>query len=182
MSRYRYSAKILTINRFNSEQIKPFRLTIVEKFIEIGNDGRRINRREVIMSEQLTEAQRSEWVREQFQKANKYLAEKGILTEQVAPAESRYLAPILAIWRLKVKGDADVWVISGDLPTDHIPLSTAESARDTLRHFAMKWQLQAENILNSGTQDKTQQEFGQLLIGRAEGLYQLYDKEELWVN
>jgi hypothetical protein len=44
----------------------------------------------------------------------------------------------------------------------------------------MKWQLQAENILQAQPLDKTQQEFANILISRAEGLYQLFEKAELW--
>ncbi len=53
------------------------------------------------MSEQinLTEEQQSAWVREQYQKATKYLAEKGLVTENVAPKDSRYLVPVVAIWK-----------------------------------------------------------------------------------
>ncbi len=39
------------------------------------------------------EALRQAWVREQFQKANKFLAEKGVIPSKVVPAES-------VIWRL----------------------------------------------------------------------------------
>ncbi|MFT4807348.1 MAG: hypothetical protein ACI9LX_000665 [Paraglaciecola sp.] len=41
-------------------------------------------------SEVITEEQISEWVREQFQRANKHLAEKGVLFESVVTEESRY--------------------------------------------------------------------------------------------
>ena len=47
-----------------------------------------------------------------------------------------------------------------------------------LRHFSFKWQLQAENLLR--LDDKEQKQFAEFLIGRADGLYQLYDKDELW--
>jgi hypothetical protein len=34
--------------------------------------------------------------------------------------------------------------------------------------------------MNSGAIDKTKVEFANLLINRAHGLYDLFDKEELW--
>lgn len=47
------------------------------------------------------EAQRTQWVREQFQKANRFLAEKGIVPAKVFAEECRYLAPLVALWKLE---------------------------------------------------------------------------------
>ena len=47
-----------------------------------------------------------------------------------------------------------------------------------MSHFAMKWQLQADNLLQSDNEE--QQNFAKLLIGRAEGLFNMSEKEELW--
>ena len=38
---------------------------------------------------------------------------------------------------------------TGDLPTDHLVLEVKETARNIARHFSFKWQLQAENLLQS---------------------------------
>ena len=133
------------------------------------------------MSEQikLTEEQQSGWVREQYQKATKYLAEKGLVTENVAPQDSRYLVPVVAVWKLKTLDKQSVWVISGDLPCDHISLCAANNVREALRNFSMKWQLQAHSIEGSAT-DQTQLDFAKFLVSRAEGLYQLFEDEKLW--
>ncbi|WP_257173526.1 DUF4826 family protein [Colwellia sp. M166] len=127
---------------------------------------------------EMTEEQKQIWIREQYLKATKYLAEKGLVTESVAETESRYLVPVMALWKINLLDKTKVWVVSGDLPTDHIALDKGESARDVVRHFSFKWQLQAENLLR--LDDKEQKQFAEFLIGRADGLYQLYDKDELW--
>ncbi|MAD74619.1 MAG: DUF4826 domain-containing protein [Rheinheimera sp.] len=143
------------------------------------------------MSEQLTQAQqqqpqamsdqqRTEWVKSQYQKANQYLAGKGILPDNVAVTESRYLPPLVALWKLNTKDKKSYWVISGDLPTDHMPFSAAPTARDAMRSFSLNWQLKAEHIVTSDSVDKTQQEFADLLVSRAQGLYQLFEDEALW--
>jgi hypothetical protein len=136
------------------------------------------------MADQLTPEQQeqssSEWVRAQFQKANQYLAEKGILPDNVAVSESRYLTPLMAIWKITAQDRKQYWVISGDLPTDHMAVSAAKDAREAVRAFSLHWQLKAEQIMNSGAIDKTKMEFANLLINRAHGLYDLFDKEELW--
>ncbi|WDD96675.1 DUF4826 family protein [Thalassomonas actiniarum] len=126
----------------------------------------------------MNEEQQNQWVREQYQVATKYLADKGLITESVAVEESRYLVPVLAVWKLKLLDGTKTWVISGDLPTDHSSADVAPDARDALRHFSLKWQLQAENLSKAG--DVEQNKFAELLISRAEGLYRLYEDEKVW--
>lgn len=139
------------------------------------------------MSEQLTQEQieqlekaRAEWVREQFQKANEYMASKGIVPDNVAVAESRYLPPYLAIWKLNTRDKQTYWVISGDLPTDYIQYSAATDAREAVRTFSLQWQLKAQKIIESGVIDKTQQDYANLLINRAQGLYEMFNQDQLW--
>lgn len=129
---------------------------------------------------ELTDEQRAAWVRTQFQKANEYLATKGIIPDNVAVSESRYLPPLVAIWKLNTRDAKSFWVISGDLPTDHMPLSAAPNAREAIRSFALHWQLKAEQIAQAGFSDQTQVDFANLLVKRAEGLYDLFDNEQLW--
>ena len=89
----------------------------------------------------LTQEQET-WVKQQYQTAVKYLAEKGIVTEKVAVEQSRYIAPEIAIWQFTSVDSQGYWVISGNLPCDHVHLESAPVAREALRHFALKWQLQ----------------------------------------
>lgn len=124
--------------------------------------------------------QLAEWVRSQFQRANKHLAESGVLFDSIVTEESRYLAPVVAVWKIKSTDKRYFWVISGDLPCDFMPYENEKNARDALRRFALSWQLKAENLGASGNLDKTKQDYIGLLISRAEGLYQLYEKDDLW--
>ena len=127
---------------------------------------------------------RQEWVRTQFQKANRFLAEKGVIPSKVLADESRYLAPYLAIWKLESKRPTTktYWVMSGDLPSDFVDVKVAKTARDAVRHFSMMWQMQAENLIRSGAtrRDATQAKFAQLLVSRAESLYRMHNDEKLW--
>jgi hypothetical protein len=127
---------------------------------------------------QMTEEQQQQWIREQYQVATKYLAEKGVVTDSVKVEDSRYLVPLLALWKLKALNGKSYWVLCGDLPSDHSAVDVATDARDALRHFALKWQVQAENLLAANS--KEQEEFAHLLISRAEGLYKLYEDDALW--
>ena len=128
--------------------------------------------------EQMSEQEQQEWIRNQYQVATKYLADKGLVTESVVDTESRYLVPLFSVWKLKLMDKSYVWVVCGDLPTDHITAGAAPNAREAVHNFSLKWQLQAENLLRTGV--KEQEEFAKILIGRADGLYDLYNNEQLW--
>ncbi|RUO22368.1 DUF4826 domain-containing protein [Aliidiomarina iranensis] len=137
------------------------------------------------MSEKQQESnpEQAAWVREHFQKANGYLAEKGILTDQVLVKESRYLIPHIALWKFSLRGSTDkVWAISGVCPTDHVNASVAGNARDALKHFCLSWQLRADKILTSENPDPTEKQFAELLIGHAEACYQLVLQDKFWEN
>tara|TARA_X000001036_G_scaffold427692_1_gene456621 strand:- start:396 stop:824 length:429 start_codon:yes stop_codon:yes gene_type:complete len=129
----------------------------------------------------ISDEERATWVREQFQKANKFLAENGVLFESVVTEESRYLIPYLAVWKIKAMDSKRYWVISGDLPSDYTSVDNAKDAKEALRHFAMHWQLKAENLINAKDADKTQKEFGALLINRAENLFAMQNTPDLWL-
>lgn len=126
----------------------------------------------------MTEQEQQQWVKEQYQTATKFLASKGMITESVVDTESRYLIPFLSVWKIKLADKTSVWVIAGDLPTDFAHLTVAKDAREAVRHFSFKWQMQAEGLLSSS--DSQQQEFAQFLVSRAEGVYDLFAKDELW--
>lgn len=130
-----------------------------------------------------TEQAQNQWVREQFQKANKHLAENGIIPDRVIMEQSRYLVPFVAVWKVvaNTPKKKQYWVISGDLPSDFVDLSVAKTARDALKHFSLSWQLKAENLIQSGaTKDSTQAKFANLLIDRAQNLYDLQANDKLW--
>ena len=129
---------------------------------------------------QLDEAQVSEWVRAQFQKANLFLAEKGIVMDSVAVQDSRYLPPMVAVWKINGIDKQSYWVISGDLPTDYIALSAATDARDALRAFSFRWQMNAQQLIDAGVQEQTTADYVNLLIGRAHSLYDLFENDQIW--
>ena len=64
------------------------------------------------------------------------------------------------------------WFIAGDVPLDYLPSANAPAPRDALRHFAMKWQLDAER-----TDDETEKAE---LIDLAESVYELADDDRFW--
>ncbi len=128
----------------------------------------------------MTEAEIQEWVRLQFQRANLHLAEQGIVMESVAVAESRYLPPLIAVWKIHGLNKNVVWAISGDVPVDYLPVAVAADAREAIKHFSYRWQLKAQQIIDNGISDQTSADYVQLLVGRANMLYDLSESETLW--
>lgn len=128
-------------------------------------------------------SERQDWVRAQFQKANQYLASKGIMPNNVMINSSRYLAPVMAVWKMRAVEagvERDYWVITGEVPTDHIDGSAAANARDVVRYFSLTWQMRAEQLRPLAQTDETQRRFADMLVQRATELYQLYEKDDLW--
>ena len=124
--------------------------------------------------------QLAQWVREQFQKANKHLAENGVLFESVVIEDSRYLAPMVAVWKIKTRDSKYFWVISGDLPVDFVPADVSSDVRGVLKHFSLLWQLKVENLSQAETIDETQKEYLTLLGTRAYDLYHMSEDDKLW--
>ena len=128
----------------------------------------------------MTEAETQEWVRLQFQRANLHLAEQGIVMESVAVAESRYLPPLIAVWKIHGLNKNVVWAISGDVPVDYLPVAVAADAREAIKHFSYRWQMKAQQIIDNRISDQTSADYVQLLVGRANMLYDLSESETLW--
>ncbi|MDK1286159.1 DUF4826 family protein [Pseudoalteromonas umbrosa] len=123
-----------------------------------------------------------DWQRQQLHAAQRYLAEKGIITNKVIEKECRILPPALAVWRLEDQTGKGYWAISGQVPTDAVEVKVAKSARDALKHLSYQWQIKADGILSSGVKDKTQLDFANLLVNKAHDIYAIYDNDKLWAN
>ena len=63
------------------------------------------------------------------------------------------------------------WFICGEVALDHIPADTATTPRDAIRHFSMKWQIDASSLGD---------EAAGVLIEDAESLYALAEDERFW--
>ena len=125
----------------------------------------------------LTEEEVANWVREAYQAAISHLAVAGIVTEAVSDTESRYLAPYIAVWKLKSNQNEWFWVTSGDVPTDHMRADSATDARQAIQNFSLRWQLKAENIRNAGESDTAD---AKKFESSAEMMYQAYEEQSLW--
>ncbi|MFD2166807.1 DUF4826 family protein [Thalassotalea euphylliae] len=129
-------------------------------------------------NEYISKEQKVVWIREQHLAAIKYLAGKGIVDTQVKERLSRYVVPIVSVWHIEDKRQNGYWVISGNIPSDHVNVETAPEAREALRHFSLKWQLQADKLRSSN--DEMQRKLGVSLEDKADALYRLFEDEVIW--
>lgn len=98
-----------------------------------------------------------------------------------------YKILIAKVWGLGQK-NRFTWTIAGEaIITDHIPGKMAAAPRDAVRHFALKWQMDADRLIalaNSNTPVEGKREhlgaYANKLIRDAEALYQLTEQDGIW--
>ncbi len=131
-----------------------------------------------------------EWLHQKHGKVQQYASRNTLDLTRIIQKDSAILLPFVAVWFIESKSNLQVfWVITGDLPLDHIVGDNAQSARDAIKYFSLRWQLKAENIFIKLEQESsevgsnnTKKQFAAILISRADTLYQFADKDDLWKN
>lgn len=128
------------------------------------------------------------WQQSQYARALKYCTDKGLRVIQLDKRNSRVLPPYVALWLVSVSDHADkIWVLTGDLPADHVTAKVAATARDALKHFSLSWQLKGQNLAEelrakrySLGSPENQAKYANLLVHRAEQMYALSEEARLW--
>ncbi len=94
---------------------------------------------------------------------------------------------IAKVWGLGHENDF-VWSVSVDkLIADYVGGSLAASPRDVARHFSLKWQMDADRLMNRENSklaveksDTSMRAFSQKLIENAEILYEMANRDDVW--
>jgi hypothetical protein len=81
-----------------------------------------------------------------------------------------------------------IWVIAGDsVVIDHIAGSVAADAREAAKHFALKWQMDADRLVGTVRQKPALahavaqiEDYAKKLVASAELLYRLTELEDVW--
>ncbi len=136
------------------------------------------------------EKQARDWAQKEYVKISKYCGSKGYQVKNIDRNKCHTLSPILGIWYVKtLDKKTDLWVLSGDFPTDIAHSDVAKNAREAIRYFSMSWQIQAAKLEDGvavgkiDLQDKeTQTKYAKELVTRAESLYDLFSSDKLWKN
>ncbi|MDJ0748727.1 MAG: DUF4826 family protein [Woeseiaceae bacterium] len=102
-------------------------------------------------------------------------ADAGIVDEALVEARPAWALPnrlLVGQLREQMNPRTFHWFIAGEAPLDFTASANAASPRDALRHFAMKWQLDAERTDDADRKAE--------LIELAESVYELADDERFW--
>lgn len=94
---------------------------------------------------------------------------------------------IAKVWGVANESDF-VWTMSIDkLISDYIAGSLAATPRDVARHFSLKWQMDADRLVNFDQKtapdkktDERMQDYSNKLIQYAETLYDLANRDDAW--
>ncbi|MGI9236005.1 MAG: DUF4826 family protein [Woeseiaceae bacterium] len=117
----------------------------------------------------------SPWARDTFDRAVRNIIDLGIIDGAFAEARPAWAQPdnvVIGQLRDANEPTSFIWVISGEVPTDHITSDVAATARDAARHFSLKWQMDAAHTKNSAVSN--------MLVAKAEQLYEIVEDDNLW--
>lgn len=140
------------------------------------------------MDENIDQARQDElnaWIKKQLntavQKAMKQGSVEGLLVE----AKPAWVLPFqVLIGKIRTQGQAAQfqWCICGEVPTDFLQAGIANSPREALRHFSMKWQLAAARHKEVNLKNPTQEDPEGQLATHAEDIYSLVEDDRLWLQ
>ena len=147
------------------------------------------------MTESRTEQEREalkEWFKPLLDKVVLEMQKRKAVVGTAVEASPLWAFPnkilIAKVWGMGQK-TRFIWTISGEgVITDYIAGSIAATPRDAARHFALKWQMDADRLLAVGkskgpTEDAQLQmgNYANKLVKDAESLYDLTEKDEIWL-
>jgi hypothetical protein len=134
-----------------------------------------------------------EWYVRQLDAVVKEMIKSGVVSGVAIEAAPVWALPfkilIAKVWNANEKSRF-IWTISGErVTTDHIDGKTAQAPRDVARHFALKWQVDAERLGNFSGQGAPAQDsrthmkdYAGRLVENAEYLYELSTRDDIWKN
>ncbi len=129
------------------------------------------------------------WLAEQHRHLIEYLERESVRHADVPDEPELHIPPYLALYHLPAASDSNTgwWVITGDVPTDHVSDHRADDGRQALRAFARKWRTAAGVMAErqdadnaDGATPEQSQAAARHLFERAKMLHQLAQKDEIW--
>jgi len=131
------------------------------------------------------------WYKSLLDKVVKEMVRVEVVTGAAVQASPVWMVPyeilIAKVWGYSHESQF-VWTASVDkLIADHIAGHLAATPRDVARHFAMKWQMDADRLLNLEKNTAAveiagmnMQAYAKQLIQHAESLYDLAERDDVW--
>ncbi len=131
------------------------------------------------------------WYKELLHAVAREMIKVGAVTGSAVEARPVWAVPykvlIAQVWGAGQKSRF-IWTISGDsVITDHIAGSSAATPKEVARHFSLKWQMDADRLLNLAKNKAPVENAGahmetytKKLIQYAESLYDLANRDDVW--
>jgi len=114
------------------------------------------------------------WLRKQLDKAVDRLTNMNVFEAELIEIKPAWILPMrLLVGKARGQNNPTTlrWFICGEVPLDHVGADAATTPREVIRHFALKWQIDASKLDEAAA--KT-------LIDDAESLYDLAGDERFW--
>ena len=131
-----------------------------------------------------------DWQRKTLDKAVRNIADLGVLPDEIVEARALWSIPgkvMIGQARQAHEPTLFVWFISGELPTDTIGPSAAATPREAMRHFSLKWQMDAERYRDPAArkahgldESRDWNAMTARLVAKAEELYAMAEDDGLW--
>lgn len=132
------------------------------------------------------------WIKKQLNAAVRKLTDQGAIDSLIVEAKPAWVLPFqILIGKIRPQGQSKEfeWFICGEIPTDYLSSSLADTPREAAKHFVMKWQLAAARHQKkigqpaaTGSLESQQEDPGGQLIEYAEGLYGLVEDDRVWLQ
>jgi len=131
------------------------------------------------------------WYKELLDRVVREMLKAGAVQGAAVEARPVWAYPnevmIARVWSAAQKSRF-IWAIAGEsVVIDHIAGSLAPDAREAARHFALKWQMDADRLVQAVKERPNMQhavtqieDYGKKLVGSAELLYRLTEIEDIW--
>lgn len=115
-----------------------------------------------------------EWIRKQLDVAVEELISANVFEAALIEVKPAWVLPSrILVGKVREQGNpVDFrWFVCGEVRLDHVPADTATTPRDAIRHFSMKWQLDASKLGDEASKS---------LVADAEALYSLAEDDRFW--
>lgn len=133
----------------------------------------------------------AEWTKGQINGMADHIRSSDLFQDEIVGHAVWTLPHQLFIGKAWSKADKSksYWIISGEnVPTDHIDVAMATTAREAAKHFSMKWQMQSARLEQLGNADDAGESSDDVdwtqvaggLQAQAEALYGLVENDEAW--
>lgn len=135
--------------------------------------------------EQPNQEELNAWIKKQLDAAVQKAMKQGRMEGLLVEAKPAWVLPfqvLIGMIREQGKTNSFDWCICGEVPTDFLQPGVANTPREALRHFAMKWQLAAARHNEVNLKNPTQDNPELKLATQAEDIYDLVEDDRLWMQ